>query len=72
MRHRRVHAAVVGAAAVLIALAVAGVPGRTILLGLAVLACPVAMLLMMSQMGHGQQAAPQDHVHGRDRTRAEQ
>lgn len=72
MRHRRVHAAVVGAAAVLIALALAGVPGRTVLLGLAVLACPLAMLVMMRQMGHGGHPAGCDRARRGDRSGAEQ
>lgn len=52
MGHIRLHAAVIAVAGVLVVLALMGVPSRSILLGLAVLACPLAMLVMMRRMDH--------------------
>jgi len=49
----------VAAALLVVGLAFAGVPVTTLVIGLAVLACPLAMLLMMSGMHGGQDGS--DH-----------
>lgn len=58
----------VAAAILVVGQAFAGVPVTTLLLGLAVLACPLSMLFMMSGMHGGNQTGrpedKQDQPHG--------
>lgn len=57
------------AAILVVGLAFAGVPVTTLVIGLAVLACPLAMLFMMSGMGNGQNGS--DHQARRPKDKGE-